>query len=1318
MALTVKKLTPISGELSVYQPPPGYQYDTTPLQVANAPRGVNADTGLQVSGAPPSRFVAPTQPNFFTDVGNFLGDTGRNVNKYFIQPTLDTGAKVANQFGAAGVGLGGIGSIAFNAATGNDQGVNDAALATKQAINYFLGHGVRDVGGYQRPETVVSNDPMTSLIKPIAQATAEVAPYVVPLGGIGKAGSLVVRAGKQGAANAAVSGATDVASQALNTGKVDPVEAAKAALLGGTIGAAVPVLGAGAKAVVKRAADIRAQPGVNPEAGFAKIPTALGEEVVKSAKVAIKQEEKAKITPKQETPITQTSVDPSDPFNNRSLLQRVKNDLGTRGEDDFQMLSMLKRIEKDTGRQGLVDQYYHDTGRIRASSAIADARITNSSDLKEVFGGLKKKELDAFDQYAASRAELNNYKDMQTSRSPQDNAAIVAQGNEKFGTRFEAMNRYYKEQAQHMADAGIISPEKLQSYLASDNYVRIQRDVEDLVNPQLSSSQSRSFKSTTATQKRTGSERAILSPTRSLLKRTQQVEQEVNRNKAATNTIDMLQEFGLAKQVKEPHNKNTVGRFVNGKKEYWEVPGDIKQAMESVNPHIQGVVAQIISAPVRLLRAGATGLSAPFALKNYLRDQSASAIQSKQAWQTHNPVNIIKSLGSAARDFGGESTDPLWKKFEEFSGNQTIYDELRNQRSTNATLRELRMGEKGRVLNRVIAPVRTLEDFIGITEKATRFQNFKGIYKKVLDDTGNEQEAMKQATIGARKNSTDFNRSGDFTRTMNLFVPYFNASVQGTRSLGRAFKERPIATSVKTLSTVALPSVASTLYNYADPERRKAYESINDYEKQDNIIIIGPNAHQAADGHWEGIIKLPKPQGYRELTDPIRDVTEAFAKKTSEVNVGNMLQDVLGALSGPIDTSSGSALIGSVTPQQVKPFVQLAANKDFYSGNDIVPQYMKDETSDPTQRAYKGTSGSARIIAKQFGVSPIQVEKFFKDAGASVGQYGLNVLDTVGTDAGVFPKDQIGGKSPVTDVVKGFGEATGNVLQENKTAGRKYIEARTASTSGLDNNEQAAYQALHPQTKNFLGDKVYEKEAVYDPAARLDIYNRFPKVFEADKKLDQYQRSNGSAGNPLFDLPPNQVKKVLEKDNLPPGATDPELSKLRQTDWYAEYQTKKSAFFDQLATKAKADGRAFGTSSNPYPATPPDVQQMMNQYNTLPKGTGERSAWIKANPDAWNSMQAQFAAVDNWQNVQRDKRGLASTEGAAGIANGFGTSNTSSYSRYKKRPFNIDPYGFTVNPNSVNVSIKKPAAGKKAVAYKSTRNTTAKPKVTLKKATA
>ena len=186
---------------------------------------------------------------------------------------------------------------------------------------------------------------------------------------------------------------------------------------------------------------------------------------------------------------------------------------------------------------------------------------------------------------------------------------------------------------------------------------------------------------------------------------------------------------------------------------------------------------------------------------------------------------------------------------------------------------------------------------------------------------------------------------------------------------------------------------------------------------------------------------------------------------------------------------------------------------------------------------------------------------------------------------------------------------------------------------------------------------------------------------------------------------------------MAPGSEDKELSKLREQPWYADYSAKKSIFFDQIkrqsesqlaqaqaAPKTKENQKvvdnlrksleSFNSSDNPYPATPPELQSVMDEYSSLPKGTGVRSSWIKSNPDKWQAMNGQFAAIDNWQNKQRAKKGLDTTEGAEGIAKGYGTSSS-----YSKKPPNYSQYFKTAKnskaPKTPKISVKKPPAPKK-----------------------
>lgn len=1169
---------------------------------------------------------------------------------------------------------------------------------------------------------------------------------------------------------------------------------------------------------------------------------------------------KPKVTSKTAERVS--SIDPTDPFGNKNIIKKVRNELGSLVDDDAQMLNMLRKIEKDTGQKGLVDQWYFDSGNVRQSTSIANAKLKNSADLDTALSGLSKKDLDGLDAYTAARAELKNYDGMKTSKNSDDLAKIVAEGDAQYGERFGALNSYYKNMAQDMKDAGLIDESTLKKYLESDDYVRIQRDMEELVNGQYGGSGSRSIGSTSAKQKRTGSKREVVAPTKSLLKRTQQVELEIQRNKAATNIINTLEENGLAKRLvnaddvqarraafknlkelkpvrdalekevklaskeakalanrnkelspvilkklsssggevrknavslandgkrainrpdskrlskapseadiqeafeqyldgdpslvrkmyefmgnnvesrrvqnkldglraqydqvksdrkdlfldarshadKSTNNKNTIRRMRDGITEVYEVPGDIKKVIENVNPYQLGIIARVVSTPSRLLRAGTTALSAPFAVTNYARDQASSAMVSKSARNTHTLKNIAAGLGSAIRDTVDESHSPLWKKFEAFAGDSTVFDELRNAKSSDRMLRELTQGRVGKYKNMVTAPVRTLEDLNGITEKATRFQNFKGMYEKVLKETGDEQKAIQQAVLAARQNSVDFGRNSSFTRVMNLVFPYFNASIQGSRTVARSFRDRPVATAIKT-GLMGSAVLGITAYNMSDEKRREAYNSINDFEKEDNFIIVGPDAVQNDNGSWEGVYKIPKPQGFRELVDPISDMAQAYFNGESVENTQTMLTDMLSAFTGPIDTSSQTAFIGSLTPQAIKPSVELAMNKSLYTGKDIVPQFMEDGTDDPTKRAFKSTSGSAQWIADQLGVSPIQVEAFIKGTGGSLGLYGLNASDNVLAKIGKIDEENIGGRSALGDIKRRTLEASGEKLDRNKSAGQKYFEGVNIVKEPLRGGDKAAFDTLHQSKTNFLGEEIFDENKRITKYTRAGIYLNNPNVLDADVKLDAIQRQNGNPGNPLFDLPKPLLTKVLLKDALPPGAKDPELSNLYKEEWYQDYQNERSKWYEGIKGKLEAEGKTMPKSTNPYPTTPKPLQKAMDAYSALPKGTGERSGWIKANPGLWQQMTAQWAQVDAWENNERVAIGLAPVVEDPNATSKYGSSGSGGDP-------SLNPLKYAVSTKSTakgpTISLKTGGAGRRVTL----KAPTGAPKVTTKK---
>lgn len=985
-------------------------------------------------------------------------------------------------------------------------------------------------------------------------------------------------------------------------------------------------------------------------------------------------------------------------------------------DKDSAIINYLKSVERETGQTGLVDQFYIDSGLLSRSNSIANAQVVASDNLRQAFEGLTGADKNAFDNYVAIRNEIANAeRGLKTAVPLNELRTQEAQLAGQFGDRFASLNNYYKEWATQMKDAGLIGKDTFNQFVSNNDYTRIQRVMDDLAKPPAAGGKSFSLRTSLAKQKRIGSLREIQPADITAFDYAQRVQKEIQRNQVSSNLIDVLLDQKVARPIPaaQAARKNVMARIVDGKTELFEVPKDIKELVDNISPYQLGILQQVISAPNRLFKAGTTTLNPVFTATNYGKDQLSLAVFGRNFKATHNPVNMVTALFEATKDFGGTASDPLWQKFISVAGDTTQFDLLRNVQSAKGLSREIRLGKVGKGIEKVRNPIRTLENLNSITEKATRFQNFKGVYSDVLKKTGNETQALQTATLAAWQDTVDFNRAGNVAQAINLVLPYFNASIQGTRLIGRSFVDRPGATTGKVLSFVALPLAALTLHNLSDPETRKIYENISDYEKENNFIIVLPNAKQNKDGSYDGVIKIPIQQGLSNLVQPFRMSAENYAKTSDQNTVKEMAQEFIGAFSGPVDTTNLKSALGAAIPQALKPALQQKFNVDLYTGKPIVPEYIEQATNaagEPVpeaQKAYDYSSGTARKIGERLGWSPIRIEKFIKDTTGKVGLYVLNASDNLLAKKGIISDDQIGGLSMKEDFTKRLFKAQGE-YNFMKPASGKFFDARAAAVKSLNKNEKSAYEALHPDKTNFLGEKIFDENKRLGANVRAGVYLQFPKVFEADKAIEMEMRKQGNPANPIYDLTKEQLTRVLLKATLPPGAKDPELSKLYEQEWYQDYQANRGKYYEAVKAKFQAEGKTLPVSPNPYPTTPADVQGAMDYYSSLPKGTGQRSGFIKSYPDVWAKMTGQWAAVDAWENKERVAMGLSATEGfqATGQTGGFGGFGSGSGGPKDQRQYLstllsgglqlAEAPQIKTTPTRFKLKVQKPTKGRKA----------------------
>lgn len=702
-------------------------------------------------------------------------------------------------------------------------------------------------------------------------------------------------------------------------------------------------------------------------------------------------------------------------------------------------------------------------------------------------------------------------------------------------------------------------------------------------------------------------------------------------------------------QDKATTNKNTITIQRNGAREVYEVSKEMKNLAAQLKPFELGLPGRIGSIPARLLRGGATAINPVFAAANPVKDLVSSAILSKDATATHTPSNIVHGLGQSAKNFVGAENHPLWHEFEGVGGDMTQFDLTRNLKGTNEIIERVAEGRKAGAKQAAKHWLRTLEDANSITEKATRFQNFKGMYESTLRKAGLDEgqvkaavdnptefakqdpqlheAALMEARTGALENTINFNRAGSWGRMINLAIPYSNAAIQGGRQLVKTTRDRPGQTIGKGAAWVGAPIAAATLWNTADPERKKVYENIDEYEKQNNLIWIVPGTKKTdVKGGNYNVVKIPLPPDIGAVFQPVRQAIEAIKHvKDTNHSPGNIAGELGRPFTGPVNVGSPSQMVGSVIPQAIKPGIQQAANTDFYTGKKIVPKYLEDAHTKREDRSYTYTSNTAKAIAKLLHAEPVRIDKFVKDMFGTAGTMTVNTTDNAAhAIKDRNPKEifMAGPDAVGPGFVQRFSKASSKTDPNNEAAA--HFAKVDVEYQKLDKNEKRAYDTIHPtKVDGNAPDKSF-----YDPAIRAELYKKYPKLLDAENKI------NKDNGDPFFKIPKPQQDVILTLDTLKTDPGNNSAKKIaKDNPWLQDYYDSRGKFFDQLAASGKLK-TPTGSKLPQAPIADKNTQSLLDQYGKLP--SDQKSAFITSNP----SVSDYFAANDQYERIKRGMMGL------------------------------------------------------------------------------
>ncbi|AEF89709.1 hypothetical protein DelCs14_2697 [Delftia sp. Cs1-4] len=512
------------------------------------------------------------------------------------------------------------------------------------------------------------------------------------------------------------------------------------------------------------------------------------------------------------------------------------------------------------------------------------------------------------------------------------------------------------------------------------------------------------------------------------------------RNRASLETMDAAEKLGVAYRV-PADTKGSVKVMREGVAEHWAVEDpylvDAISAMSYTPPGIVKAMAPF----KRLLTFGVT-VNPTFKIRNLIRDSLSAIAQSDLSY---NPLeNVAK--GWKATDKNSQTYASMLAsggiiKF----GTQENTNQLRGQiERLGGTMLDKQGFDKLKDQMRSLWEV--YEEFGDRTENVNRTALYERLRAKGLSHA----EASFQA-----RDLMDFSMSGKWetVRFLAQTVPFLNARLQGLYKLGRAAGEDPrrFAAMAGAVSMASLGLLAA----YADDDDWKKREDFD----RDNFwwFKIGDKA-----------FRIPKPFEVGAIG--------TVAERTAELM---MSEEMTGKRFGQrISDMVFNTFAMDPTPQAIKPFLEVYANKDSFSGRAI--EGMADERLRPQDRYNERTSEVARLLGswglpdpvrlakgEYSGLSPKQVDFLLR------GYFGwLATVSTSATDAIARPMlDR--GERPAMRLRDTF--VAGNFVEELPTGSSRYVTTMYEQAKDVE-QAWASYQAAIKSGDVELARSIQEEE--------------------------------------------------------------------------------------------------------------------------------------------------------------------------------------------------------------------------------------------------
>lgn len=540
------------------------------------------------------------------------------------------------------------------------------------------------------------------------------------------------------------------------------------------------------------------------------------------------------------------------------------------------------------------------------------------------------------------------------------------------------------------------------------------------------------------------------------------------------------------KGLKDPVRLTT---FIDGEKYSFYVDGQFAKDWVVNDPLINSQLANILQwvSGAKITKAIATGYNPAFVLTNMPRDLALIWTATGE-YSPHLPV----AFGQMARDLVTVSKDVITRKgrvkdFVNEGGGMSFLTHYGKFRGKGPMMDKI--NAFGNIMSWV-GETSELWSRLALRERAIR-----------------NGKIGKEATHIAR-DYLDFNQGGNMVKAIDNVVPYFNASVQGTRSLVRGAIKDP---KTFTYKAAQLGTLATGLY-FANQINKECLDSITDREKEANFIITTPWKYTDADGQERHLyFKIAKDQGQRVITGAFESLL-AFAnegKKPTE----QMLMAINDFLPIP------------GLPPTIKTFLSYLTNRDMWTYEEV---WKGPEGIEPSEEFHTTTNPGFVKAGQATGMSPARLE----NAMGNITPYSNPFINLVG--AGV--KDLFGS---LPDEVRD--KSVKQMLTENPSI-RRVFSSTNPYTPYRKEMEEGAMKG---KTENFKVNRDFDK-LVYDWLK--------DKTPDKSAKIDAYLEN---LPDHVQDRLEKRAENIIAFDKLPDRTWWRKLSQVQQPEARAEIFYKR-----------------------------------------------------------------------------------------------------------------------------------------------------------------